>query len=460
MRPAVAILVVLLIGSTVRAQDLQADASVGLKKAVTFFHRDVASHGGYLWKYSADLKLREAEGKASTTTVWVQPPGTPAVGLALLEAYARTGEPYLLAAATDAGRALVQGQMHSGGWSQAVYFDPATRTKSAYRVDGPPAKKARNISSFDDEQTQSALRFLAKLDAALGLKDAPIHEATQFGLAAVLAAQHRNGGWAQVFDSPVPQTADPTRRASISTDWPRKYPGGDYWWHYTLNDGAMTDTIEMLLDVAAVYNEPKYRAAAVRGGEFILLAQLPEPQPAWAQQYDKDLHPAWARKFEPPAVSSAETQMVCQALLRLYRETGDERFLKPIEPAVAWLKRSTLPDGQLARFYELGTNKPLYMTRDYQLTFDDSDLPTHYAFKLKSKVVKIEQALQPARDKAVDKPKKPSADQVRKVLASMDERGAWVEPGTLRFHKVDTAIIDCQRFIDNVDLLSRYLARE
>ena len=45
--------------------------------------------------------------------------------------------------------------------------------------------------------------------------------------------------------------------------------------------------------------------AAERAGGFSLLAQMPEPQPAWAQQYDARMQPAWARKFEPPAISSS-----------------------------------------------------------------------------------------------------------------------------------------------------------
>ena len=50
-------------------------------------------------------------------------------------------------------------------------------------------------------------------------------------------------------------------------------------------------------------------------------------------------------------------------------------------PALAYLKKSLLPDGRLARFYELKTNKPLYFTKTYELTYDDSDMPTHYSFK-------------------------------------------------------------------------------
>ena len=60
-----------------------------LRKATTFFHQRVAIHGGYLWQYSGDLKLRSGEGIVGPTTVWVQPPGTPAVGAAFLQGVPR-----------------------------------------------------------------------------------------------------------------------------------------------------------------------------------------------------------------------------------------------------------------------------------------------------------------------------------------------------------------------------------
>ena len=31
--------------------------------------------------------------------------------------------------------------------------------------------------------------------------------------------------------------------------------------------------------------------------------QMPDPQPGWAQQYDYDMRPMWARKFEPAAIT-------------------------------------------------------------------------------------------------------------------------------------------------------------
>lgn len=68
------------------------EAAQALRKAVEFFHSEVSCQGGYLWRYSGDLALREGEGKASRTMVWVQPPGTPTVGQACLEAYEYTGD--------------------------------------------------------------------------------------------------------------------------------------------------------------------------------------------------------------------------------------------------------------------------------------------------------------------------------------------------------------------------------
>jgi PelA/Pel-15E family pectate lyase len=393
----------------------------------------------------------------------VQPPGTPAVAMAMLEAFQRTGEPSYLEAALDAGRALVRGQVHSGGWSNRIEFDPAERKRFAYRVDGPPGKRARNISSFDDDQTQSALRFLMQLDRATKEQNETIHEAAMYALDAILRNQHRNGAWSQVFDGAHVRNDEP-KRANYPDDWPRKYPGGDYWWHYTFNDGAMADVIETLLEAAEIYDEPKYKQAAIRGGEFILMAQMPQPQPAWAQQYNSDMQPAWARKFEPPAISSSESVGVIRALLALHTATGDARFLKPIPAALDWLKRSVLPDGRHARFYELHTNQPLYMTRDYQLTYEPNDVPTHYSFITGNlNANRLEREYREAaagNSRASQRGSSPGEAEIRRILAGLDERGAWVEEGSLASHKYRGRIIDSRTFIRNVERLSRYVGNQ
>ena len=455
-------------------EQLPSQAAEAMRRAVDFYAGQVASHGGYVYRYSADLARREGEGKTGIDTVWVQPPGTPTVGLAYVEAYERTGEKYLLDAALAAGDCLLQGQLRSGGWNASIEFSPEQRKRHDYRVDTGKKRRPRNHTSFDDDKTQSALRFLMRLDQALGFKNERIHEATSFALENILKAQFPSGGWQQVFDDFPDPTLYPAKQARYPDSWPREYPGGDYWDHYTLNDNAMADTIEMLLLAEKIYDEPRYRQAALRGGEFLLLAQMPEPQPAWAQQYNFDMHPVWARKFEPPAISGGESQGVIATLMRLYVETGNRKFLEPIPRALAYLERSALADGRLARFYELKTNRPLYFTRTYELVYDDADLPTHYGFQVGSKVPQLSrqyeelsklsaEELDRRRNRENAKPRltKSLEDNVRQAIAELDERGAWVEEGRLRYHgKGDDTrrIIESSTFARNLDLLSQYLS--
>jgi len=465
-------------------EELPVKAREALHKAVAFFHGTIATEGGYLWRYSEDLSKREGEGKATATQVWVQAPGTPSIGRVLLGAYRATGERFYLQAAIDAGKCLVRGQLLSGGWGYSIEFDPKRRANYAYRVvegsgDQKPSKTPSNTTTLDDDNTQSALRFLMDLDQTLEFKDAVIHEAVQFGLNAVLAAQYPNGAWPQRFTAPPDPAQFPVKKASYPETWSRTWPKEDYKSYYTLNDNTIADTIDTMLMAAKVYGEARFQAAAEKGGDFLLLAQMPEPQPAWAQQYDAQMHPAWARKFEPPAVTGGESQGAMRILMRLYQETGHKKYLEPIPVALAYLERSRLSDGRLARFYELQTNKPLYFTKDYRLTYDDSDMPTHYAFKitagldsLKRMYENVSTAPAPQKDKkesGADEParrvrKKNSAKalgpQVVKVIAAMDAQGRWVEKGGMRYHgDSDTTqqVIDCHTFIRNALVLIHYL---
>ena len=60
---------------------LRDQAADALGRACRFFRNEISVQGGYLWRYSDDLSRREGEGKASVSTAWVQPPGTPTVGM-------------------------------------------------------------------------------------------------------------------------------------------------------------------------------------------------------------------------------------------------------------------------------------------------------------------------------------------------------------------------------------------
>ena len=315
------------------------------------------------------------------------------------------------------------------------------------------------------------------VDRALDFKDPKIHEAVEFALQTLLDVQYPNGAWPQRFEAPPDPARFPVKKASYPDAWSWTFPKQDYRSYYTFNDSTIADTIATMLEAFDIYGDRRYQAAAEKAGDFIILAQMPEPQPAWAQQYDADMHPAWARKFEPPAVTGGESQGVMNTLLVLYRATGKSKYLEPLPRAIDYFRRSRLPDGSLARFYELKTNKPLYFTReDYQLTYSDADVPTHYSFKsgygIEAIARQVEQLRNTNRGEGVsplnrlkkETPPAPSralTQRVSSVIDRLDERGRWVENGRLRGSQEGqavTRVITTRTFITNLRTLSTYLA--
>ncbi len=462
------------------------EAQAALEKAVRFFREKVAVRGGCLWQYSEDLAVGEGEGPAIRTTVWVQAPGTPFVGQAYLEAYRLTGDASLLEAAVETAEALAAGQLESGGWDYLIEFDPAARSRHAYRTDGNPAgsdtEKRKNVTTLDDDVTQLALRFLMHIDKQLEFQNPRVHNACTFGLESLLKAQYPNGAWPQRYSSYPDPAEHPVIKASYPETWSRTHPQHDYRGYYTFNDNTIADTIDTLFEAGEIYGEPRYRAAAEKAGHFILLAQMPEPQPGWAQQYDAEMHPAWARKFEPPAITGGESQGVMQTLLDIYRRTGHKKYLEPFPRAIEYYKGSRLPDGRLARFYELKTNRPLYFTRKYELTYTSDDLPTHYGFITGSRLDTIEAEYQRllaegpeagkdgSRGKNRDsgdagnerpRPTPELTSRAQQAIDSLDARGAWVETGRLKSAKAGSnsgRVIAAKTFAKNVGTLSRYIA--
>lgn len=86
------------------ANSIREQAIDTLRKACLFYRSKVATRGGYVYYYSTDLQQRWGEGIATNSQIWVQPPGTPTVGLAYLRAYEATGDPYYIDAARDAAK--------------------------------------------------------------------------------------------------------------------------------------------------------------------------------------------------------------------------------------------------------------------------------------------------------------------------------------------------------------------
>lgn len=436
-----------------------------MHKAAAFFRTEVASHGGYVYHYRVDLKQRWGEGKATESQIWVQPPGTPTVGMAYLRAYTATGDRFYLEAGREAAEAIVYGQLESGGWTNSVDFDPRGRVALYRNGKG----RGKNYSSLDDGQTQSAIRLLVRADKALEFQHEGIHESAQVALDALLAAQFPNGAFPQVWKGPV--AAQPVVKASYPDyDWRTEGRIKNYWDMYTLNDNVAGYVAEALIDAWQIYGDDRCKIALQRLGDFLLLAQMPDPQPGWAQQYNYDMQPIWARKFEPPGISGDESQEALETLMTISRVTGDRKYLEPIPRALDYLRRSLLPDGQLARYYELRTNRPLYMARRgdvYTLTYDDTKLPSHYGWKTESRLDDIEkQYVNLLRGKpapSADKTAENLADQVRKIISKLDDRGRWISiysgerlVGQPKL-PVNSPYISSEVFSRNLELLSDYL---
>jgi PelA/Pel-15E family pectate lyase len=399
--------------------------------------------------------------------------------MAYLEAWDATGDRFYLDAARETAIALVRGQLCSGGWDYIIEWNPDLRKKYAYRVDkncGPGAP--RTVTVLDDNVTQACLRFLMRVDRELGFKEAAIHEAAEFALESLMRAQYPNGAWPQRYIAPPDPEKFPVKKASYPASWPRKWPNLDYRDYYTFNDNTIADCIDTMLEAAKIYKSDGYMTSAKKGGDFILLAQMPDPQPGWAQQYNLDMHPAWARQFEPPSVSGGETQGILRMLMVLYRDTGDRRYLEPIPRALAWLKSSILPrpanpseawrrqrsgEPVVARFYELQTNKPLFITKGtmvsakglgsaridgYELSYSDESVITHYGVLTSgADIDPIERDYRAIEAKHEPRPDRlhglspwaersarrraPNAARLGEIITTLDTRGAWTEEGTI-----------------------------
>jgi len=466
----VLLLSVLLPSTAMAIEEGLADKAVAaMKKATTYFTTHISTEGGYLWKYSEDLKERAGEGKANEWQIWVQPPGTPSVGLAYLQAYEATGDKQFLDAAVAAGKALAWGQLESGGWTYKIDFSEKGKKRYFYRRDrdsqDPKVRKRRNTTTFDDNNTQQALRLLMALDQTV--EDPEIREAIRYGLAGMLKAQFENGAWPQRYPCKASEKARTFEVKRIHPDGREETlrPPKRYGHLYTYNDNAMNDCISVMLEAGKRYGEQKYLDSARKGGDFIVASQLPPPQSGWAQQYTQDLKPAWARRFEPKSVCPAVTSRNVRTLMQLYLDTGDEKYLKPIPAAFKWLETCKVGDNLWPRFVELGTNKALYFTKDtYHLVYTDDNLPTHYSFKggygVRNVMRRYKQIKDEGREKILAaREAKPTPDEekaqakkmeyeVKRLIGILDDQGRWM--GKDRWIHTNT-------FIRNLKTLARYV---
>ncbi len=272
-------------------------------------------------------------GIADWDIVVLRSPGTPAAILALLNGYRLLGEDRYLASARRAGDLLVALQMRSGGWSSEM---PA---RGRFPVGWFQWTVLR--TAIDDDVTPGATRALLALWQ--DTRQDAYRVAAERGIAFLVERQLPGGAW--------PLVARPRWKQMIYRDFEDRP---------TLNDGATTQSMLTLLMAARVLGRPELVKAARRAGDWIVHAQHAAPQAGWAQQYDDANQPAPARRYERIALASWETRYAIDALLELATATGDMSYCAPVAAAARWLVASQVAPGCWARFYELGSNQPLY----------------------------------------------------------------------------------------------------
>ncbi|MCX6138720.1 MAG: pectate lyase [Ignavibacteriales bacterium] len=277
---------------------------------------------------------------------------------------------------------VVMYQGTSGGWPKNIDMARKLEPREKARLQ---AAKGETESTIDNTATYTQLRFLAKVYNAT--HDERWKRAFMEGFDFLLAAQYENGGWPQFF---------PLRKG--------------YYTHITYNDEAMAEVLNLFQDVVDrskqflfVDAERRARAekAITKGIECILRCQIVnrDTLTAWCAQHDEvTFAPAKARAYELPSLSGKESVGVVRFLMRI--KNPPPTIIASINGAVAWLQRVqvkgfrvesrpdtlsptgmdkiVVPDPAApslwARFYEIGTDRPIYVSRDGIVRYDLSEI--------------------------------------------------------------------------------------
>lgn len=251
---------------------------------------------------------------------------------------------------------MIYGQRPGGGWHYFIDFDPkgleewykkeASRFKWGYEE----YRHYYGNATFDDGNTANASRLLLRfyMTTLESSYHAPVVKALDF----LLKAQYPNGAWPQRY---------PLSHEFAHDGMP------DYTSFYTPNDGAMVANIMTLVEGYERLGDARYLEAAKRGVDFLIAVQGPEGQAAWAEQYGPNMQPAAARTHEPAGFVIRESAEIIELLETFYLMTGSTRYLRPIPGCMAWFERVNREALEhkrpAARYYQLGTNLPLYVLR-------------------------------------------------------------------------------------------------
>jgi len=303
---------------------------------------------------------------------------------------------YATPAARHIADVVVSFQTPAGGWGKNMDMSKDVRRLGERYVpnnlshflepgdfDAPREPEWNYVGTIDNDATTTQIRFLAKVIAATGAgTDAAAWRASFIrGVNYLLDAQFPNGGWPQV--------------------WPLE---GGYHDAITYNDNAMTQAMEVMRDVAQGTGDYAFAPKALRaraaasfahGIRCILATQIVEDSKltGWPQQDDAlTLQPTSGRDYEMPAISSGESADILLLLIDdLPQPNAAEQ--RAIRAAAAWFRKTAVngenyqrtPHGRdlvpvsdagplWSRFYQVGTDRPIFGDRDKTIHDNLEDL--------------------------------------------------------------------------------------
>jgi PelA/Pel-15E family pectate lyase len=283
-----------------------------------------------------------------------------------------------------------------GGWPKAlgeVKVNYALRISPGARA-GLLDSKNQNDATIDNDATTREIHYL--LQAFRQTSNPAYRQAAENGIRYLLKMQYPNGGF------------------------PQFYPDlSSYRHEITYNDDAMVRALTVLRRVAR--QQERYalvspdlvgpaKDAVTRGLACILKTQVVQQgrPTAWCAQYDEvSLLPAKARAFELPSLSGEESVAIVRFLMDTEQPTAEIKA--SVEGAIAWFEQVKMPGFSMkeipapqeprgidrvivaqagavlwARFYELGTNRPIFVGRDsqvhYQLREIENERRAGYAY--------------------------------------------------------------------------------
>lgn len=254
---------------------------------------------------------------------------------------------------------LLASQRPNGSWPKNIDTSQSV---------GPPlnARTGLGRGTFDNGATCGEIRFLGHVYKETGQKKY-LHPFLK-GVDHVLEAQYENGGWPQYF------------------------PPKGYARHITFNDNTMVNLMNLTRDLA---NEDVFsflddkridqlKRVFNRGIDCIVNCQIrvDGELTAWCAQHDSvSFEPRGARTYEHPSISGSESVGIVQLLMSLTNPSPQVQ--RSIEAACQWFEKSKLAgikqvkvngdkiivaDNNApplwARFYEGGTNRPIFSGRD------------------------------------------------------------------------------------------------